>query len=64
MTTDLLPIKTVAKILTCSEATIRRWHKAGIMPAPARPGGCVRWKASELEQWIFDGCPDLRKTHK
>ena len=34
-------------------------HSAkGLIPAPVRIGGSVRWRKSDLDAWVKWGCPD------
>jgi len=35
------------------------WRKlaGGLIPAPVRVGGAVRWRISEIQGWIDAGCP-------
>lgn len=40
------------------------WYKAvsnGKAPASVRIGGVVRWRRTELEEWIAAGCPARQK---
>jgi prophage regulatory protein len=53
----LLCIGTVADRLAVSKRTLHRLNSAGRMPRPVRVGGCLRWKASEINVWIALGCP-------
>jgi prophage regulatory protein len=38
-----------------------RYVSSGKAPAPVRLGGAVRWRRSELAEWITAGCPRVRK---
>ena len=38
-----------------------RYVSSGKAPAPVRLGGAVRWRRSELAEWIDAGCPRVRK---
>jgi predicted DNA-binding transcriptional regulator AlpA len=38
-----------------------RYVSSGRAPAPVRLGGAVRWRRSELAEWIAAGCPRVRK---
>ncbi len=38
-----------------------RYVSSGKAPAPVRLGGAVRWRRSELAEWIAVGCPRVRK---
>ena len=39
-----------------------RYVSSGRAPAPVRLGGVVRWRRSELAEWITAGCPRVRKA--
>ena len=56
-TATLLNVKEVAEMLGLSERTIYRLSDAGSMPTPVKLGSSVRWRRSELETWIENGCP-------
>ena len=52
-----LTIFEVAKMLSVSTMTIRRWWTNGKMPEPVRPGGTsIRWDEAVLEKWLADNC--------
>lgn len=55
-------IAIVAKKCDCSEKHIRRLSDAGRMPRPFRLGRSLRWDLTEIDQWIENRCPDLRKV--
>ena len=61
---ELLKAGEVAKdILKCSTRQIWRMRDSGRMPAPLSYGPrSVAWRRAELEAWIADGCPDVRRT--
>ena len=50
----------VAEMLNVSSETVRRLTDRGAMPKPVRFGRAVRYRLSDLESWIANGCPDLR----
>jgi excisionase family DNA binding protein len=54
---ELLTIEDVAALLKCTHYTVRRKVDARRMPMPLRIDGMVRWRRSDLDQWIADGCP-------
>ena len=61
----LLTVKEVAEMLGLSERTVYRLADMGKMPRPVKIGAAVRWRRSELDTWIEDGCPtSQRKTKK
>ena len=50
--------------LGCSARHVRRLADAGRMPRPIKLGSLVRWPRSVIEQWIADGCPNVRNAAK
>lgn len=54
----LLNVTEVAEALGCTTRTVRRWAAEGRMPSPLRIGRTVRWRQSDLESWIANGCPN------
>lgn len=58
VTVELLDVNAVAKLLGgCSHRHIYRLSDAGRMPCPIKLGRLVRWRRSELVDWIDHGCP-------
>lgn len=57
----LLDVSEVAKMLACSARHVRRTTDRGAMPCPVRIGSLVRWRRTDIERWIADGCPNLAK---
>ena len=57
---DVLAIDAVqlGRLLGLSMRTIRRLDSSGRIPRPVRIGGAVRWRASEIAEWLSAGCPD------
>ena len=61
----LLTAKQAAMLIAVSPATWHRMVSAGKTPAPVMlSSGCVRWRLAELKQWIDDGCPSRKLSHK
>jgi excisionase family DNA binding protein len=54
---ELLDVRAVAAVLQCSPRHVYRLADAGKMPAPIRLGALVRWRRTELTDWIAAGCP-------
>jgi excisionase family DNA binding protein len=54
----------VAKTLGCSVRHVLRMADGGLMPAPAKLGRLSRWNRKELEKWIADGCPAVRRSRQ
>lgn len=58
---ELIDVKAVADLLSCSTRHVYRLTDAGKMPAPVRLGVLVRWRTTELSEWLAAGCPPIRK---
>lgn len=52
----LLKAKEVSQILGVSERQVWRLASSGQMPAPVTVGGSTRWRLSDIEAWIANGC--------
>ena len=57
----LLTAGGVAKYLKISIRQVRKLDAEGLVPKPVRVGKSVRWRLSEIGEWIKANCPD-RKT--
>ena len=55
--TALLEVRQVAAVLGCSPRHVQRLADRGQMPRPVRLGALVRWSASEIDEWVAQGCP-------
>lgn len=53
----LLTVKQVASLVQLSSRAIWRLRSKGWIPNPIQVGGAVRWRRTEVEDWIRDGCP-------
>ena len=61
----MLSVDDVAELyLNCSARHVRRLADAGRMPRPIKLGSLVRWPRLVIEQWIADGCPNVRNIAK
>jgi prophage regulatory protein len=60
----LLTVKEVAEMLGLSERTVYRLADMGKMPRPVKIGAAVRWRRTELDTWIEDGCPTSPRKAK
>lgn len=50
---DYIRSEALAKKLSVSEATIYRWKKSGVLPAPYHLGPrVVAWKSAEIDQFF------------
>ncbi|MCX7418876.1 MAG: helix-turn-helix domain-containing protein [Planctomycetia bacterium] len=63
---ELLDIRAVASELLggCSVRHVRRLADSGKMPSPVRLGALIRFRRSELVQWIAGGCKPVRIAGK
>jgi excisionase family DNA binding protein len=57
----LLDVRAVATLLDCSPRHVYRLADAGRMPAPVRIGALVRWRRQDIDRWLADGCPAVRR---
>jgi len=55
---NLLTAKAVAQLLSLSKRTVHRLNSSGKIPAPVRINASVRWKESDVRQWIAWDCPN------
>lgn len=53
----LVDVDEFASILKVSSRTIWRLVSSGEAPTPIRIGGSSRWRLSDLNAWINEGCP-------
>jgi predicted DNA-binding transcriptional regulator AlpA len=58
----LLTVKDMAHKLSASVRSIWAWRDAHRIPLPVTIGGCCRWRSDLIQDWIVNGCPDLRET--
>ena len=58
---ELLTTRQAAELCGCGERTLWSWSRSGIAPRPVKIGvglrPAVRFRRSELQEWIADGCP-------
>lgn len=57
---ELLNVKAVAKILSVSARQVWRLRDGGLLPAPLRIAGSVRWIRAEIQEWIRCGAKPVR----
>jgi excisionase family DNA binding protein len=61
----MLSVDDIATIyLGCSTRHVYRLADSGRMPRPIKLGSLVRWPRAVIEQWIADGCPNVRNVAK
>lgn len=61
---ELLGVRDVAHLLGVSARSVWRMRDSGAMPGAVKVLGSVRWRVSDLRQWIADGCPNLRVSRR
>ena len=55
----MLTAQAVAEKLSLSKRAVFRMRSAGLICSPVKVGaGAIRWKQSDIEQWIALGCPN------
>lgn len=50
----------VTDLSSCLRISVRqcwRMSKQGLLPAPLKIGRCVRWRLSEISEWLQAGSP-------
>jgi predicted DNA-binding transcriptional regulator AlpA len=58
----LLTAQAVGEMLSLSKRQIFRMKSAGLICPPVKVGaGAIRWRQSDIEQWIAMGCPNRRE---
>ena len=61
-TEKLLTAQAIAEKLSLSKRAIFRMRSAGLICSPVKVGaGAIRWRQSDIEQWIAWGCPDRQR---
>jgi len=55
----LLTAGEVAWLLKVSERSVWRLRSAGYLPKEVNVLGSVRWRRTDIENWVVAGCPKL-----
>lgn len=53
----LLKVGEVARLLKVSERSVQRLHSIGDLPKSVAVLGSVRWRRTDIENWVAAGCP-------
>lgn len=53
---QMLGVKALAELLSCSVRTIQRWAKSFQLPPPARIGNKSIWKVKHIHDWVDRLC--------
>jgi predicted DNA-binding transcriptional regulator AlpA len=48
----LLDVKALTKLLLANDRTVRRWRQMPGFPKPLKLDGPLRWRRSDIEQWL------------
>jgi len=56
----LLNAKELATMLSTSVRSIWRYRSSGRLPKAIQIAGAIRWRKTDIEQWISIGCPDQK----
>ena len=54
----LVSIFQVAKQCGTDFQVVRDWIEFGVIPPPTIVGGWLRWRQSDLNDWLQAGCPE------
>lgn len=57
---ELIDVRAVARLLSCSTRHVYRLADSGAMPRPLKLGALIRWRRDEVTAWIARGCPAVR----
>jgi excisionase family DNA binding protein len=60
----LITVDELSEILGISPRSIWRQLSSGQMIKPIRIGGSVRWRLTEVEEWVAAGCPEVSGWRK
>ena len=52
MSGPLLTARAVADLFGVSAETVLRWTRRGELPAIKLPGGAIRYREDEIEEWL------------
>jgi len=55
----LLTSDGLARLLNISKRTLMRLRSVGKLPRPIQLGRLVRWRTTEVHEWVEAGCPAL-----
>lgn len=55
----LLSGDALARLLQVSKRSLMRLRSAGKLPRPVQLGRSVRWRSTEIREWVAAGCPPL-----
>jgi excisionase family DNA binding protein len=52
MSGPLVTARSVAELLGVSTETVLRWTRRGELPAVRLPGGAIRYRPNDLDEWL------------
>jgi excisionase family DNA binding protein len=62
VTGPLLTARAVADLLGVSCETVLRWTRRGDLPAIKLPGGAIRYRNDELDEWLIERATPATRT--
>ncbi len=60
----LVTVNEVAELCGVSPTTVRRLADRGATPPTVSLGRLVKFQKAQIEKWIADGCPDMRRGRR
>lgn len=60
MSKTMVDVSEISEMLSVSPRTVWRMRDSGRMPGSIAIGRLIRWRLSDIEEWIREGCPDLK----
>lgn len=58
MERSLMSVVDVARLLSVSTRTVTRLVDTNKIPPPIRVNRAIRFRASDITEWVENGCPD------
>lgn len=58
---QLLTAKSLGAMLSLSARSVWRLRSAQKLPNPVKVGGAIRWRLSDIEQWMSMDCPNRKE---
>jgi len=60
MNLELFDVKALATLFCVSVRMVWQMRDAGKIPQPIKLGRLSRWRRSDIEKWVSEGCPPCR----
>lgn len=55
----MITVDELAEILSLSKTTLWRHRDSGLIPPGTKMGQAVRWRRSDIESWVENGCKPM-----